>query len=118
VDTILHLIRAAEYARSGDHPVVVGCPPGGFIHCTRDADLMLEVANLAFRHDPDDFLVLVLATSRLSADLRWEPPDPPPPPGSPLAGQQFPHLYGPLNREAILAVRPAQRAADGTFLST
>jgi uncharacterized protein (DUF952 family) len=118
VETILHLIRAAEFAASGGERLVVGCPPGGFIHCTRDAGLLLHVANLVFRDDPDDFLVLVLDTSRLSADLRWEQPDPPAPAGSPLDGQNFPHLYGPLERESIVEVRPARRAADGAFLST
>jgi uncharacterized protein (DUF952 family) len=118
MDTVLHLIRAADFARTARGPVVVACPPGGFIHCTADAELLLHVANLAFRQDPDEFLVLVLDTSQLSAELRWEPPDPPPPAGSPLAAQRFPHLYGPLNLEAIVEVRDVSRAPDGTFLST
>jgi uncharacterized protein (DUF952 family) len=118
VETVLHLLRAAEFAASDGAPIVVNCPPGGFIHCTGDAGLLLYVANLVYRHDRADFLVLVLDTGRLSAELRWEPPDPAPAPGSPLEGQCFPHLYGPLRREAIVAVRPARRAPDGTFLST
>jgi uncharacterized protein (DUF952 family) len=32
-------------------------------------------------------------------------------------GRLFPHIYGPLNAEAVVAVRLAQRAADGTFIS-
>ena len=48
--------------------------------------------------------------------VRLEAPVPPAALGSPLAGVLFPHIYGPLHREAIVAVRPAQRAPDGRFL--
>jgi uncharacterized protein (DUF952 family) len=118
VGTILHLIRAADYLATGDQPVVVDCPPGGFIHCTATAELLLEVANAFYHYDHGDYLALELDPARLQAELRWEPPDPAPPPGSPLAGQMFPHLYGPIHRHAVVAVRAARRAADGTFLAT
>jgi uncharacterized protein (DUF952 family) len=40
----------------------------------------------------------------------------PPLPSSPApAAQLFPHIYGPLNRDAIVEIRKAVRAADGTF---
>lgn len=29
----------------------------------------------------------------------------------------FPHIYGPLNRDAIVEIRTAKRAGDGTFIS-
>lgn len=35
--------------------------------------------------------------------------------GSTPAGPLFPHIYGPLNRDAIVDIRRALRAADGTF---
>jgi uncharacterized protein (DUF952 family) len=116
--TILHLIRAADYEAASDQPIVVACPLDEFIHCTGDAGLLLQVANLVYRQDTGDFLVLELDPTRLAAEVRWEAPEPPPPPGSPLEGQRFPHLYGPLNREAIVAVRPARRAPDGAFVET
>ncbi len=111
-------MRASDYASAGGQPVVVACPPGGFIHCTQDAGLLRHVADLAFGAEPGEFVVLVVEAARLGEALRWEAPDPPPPAGSPLAGRLFPHLYGPLRREAILAVRPARRAPDGDFLET
>jgi glutathione S-transferase len=30
-------------------------------------------------------------------------------------GEIFPHIYGPLNRDAILAVEDIRRSSDGTF---
>jgi uncharacterized protein (DUF952 family) len=114
---ILHLMPAADYAARAGETVLVACPPGAFIHCTAEAEVLLTVANAAFGAQPGDFVVLVIDPARLSADLRWEPPEPPAPAGSPLAGHLFPHLYGDLNREAVVQVRPAVRAPDGTFLS-
>jgi uncharacterized protein (DUF952 family) len=118
MDTVLHLMPASAYAARAGAPVVVDCPPGGFIHCTGDAVTLRLVANAFYRTAPGDFVVLVLDAARLGPALRWEAPDPPPPPGAPLAAERFPHLYAPLPRDAILAVRPAQRAPDGTFVAT
>ena len=38
---------------------------------------------------------------------------PPPAPGA--STPKFPHIYGPLNRDAIVAIRRVLRAPDGTF---
>ena len=46
--------------------------------------------------------------------------DSPPPPviTAPLSqfAPVFPHIYGPIDRAAVVAVRPARRAEDGTFV--
>jgi uncharacterized protein (DUF952 family) len=41
-------------------------------------------------------------------------PNPPAPAAAPVA-QLFPHIYGPLNRDAIVEMRKVVRAVDGTF---
>lgn len=97
---------------------MVECPPGAFIHCTVDAEVLLTVANSFYRTDPDDFVVLVVDTDQLTAEVKWEPPEPPPPPDSPMARLLFPHVFGDINREAVTAVRPAARDVDGEFIST
>ena len=89
----------------------------GFIHCTAGDDLMLEVANRFYREVPGDFVLLVIDTARLTAPLRWEAAAHPhgaadQGPAAPL----FPHIYGPIDRESIIEVRPVRRAADGEFL--
>ena len=115
---ILHLIGAADYAARAGDPVVVECPPGGFLHLTQGAEVLVQGANSFLRGAPGDFVVLEVEADRLGPALRWEPPDPPAAPGTAMHGKLFPHLYGPLPREAVVGARPAVRAADGTFLST
>jgi len=89
----------------------------GFIHCTREPEILLQIANAVFRDVPGELLVLVIDPANVTAEVRFEPPVPPPTPDSPLSQHLFPHIYGPLNRDAIVAIRTAQRAADGMFVS-
>ena len=115
---IHHLVPAADFAAVPlDQPYL---PPDyahdGFIHCTQQPAALIEVANRFYRDVAGDLLVLDIDPRRLTAELRNEPPVPPAPAGSPLEGLLFPHIYGPLDREAIVAVRPVQRSPDGTFL--
>ncbi len=120
---ILHLIRAEDY-----HALAEGEPwrpeslvAEGFIHCTAEPEVLLQVANTLYRQTPGDYLVLVIDPAKVTAPVKYEAPK--------LVGAQrrtqstdrlkrhvFPHIYGPLNRDAIVAVRVARRAADGTFL--
>src|SRR5690242_15798968 len=81
----------------------------GFVHCTAGEELMLAVANRFYRQVPGPFVLLTLDVERLDAPLRWEES-----PTDDLA-PVFPHLYGPINHEAVVAVREAVRAPDGTF---
>jgi uncharacterized protein (DUF952 family) len=88
----------------------------GFIHCTCEPDVLLQVANHHYRSASGEFLVLIIDPAKVNVEIKFEPPNPPPLPGAPRADHLFPHIYGPLNRDAIVEVRPARRAPDGTFL--
>ncbi len=79
----------------------------GFIHCTRGADLLAIVANRYYKTLPGDMLMLVIDVRALTSPLKYELSDGPVP---------FPHIYGPVNRDAIVEVVPMSRADDGTFL--
>ncbi len=116
---VLHLVPAAAFEAlpAGQPYLPSQFTADGFIHCTRGTDVLRQVANAFYRATPGDFLVLVIDPLKLSAPIRDEAPIPAPPAGSPLAGTTFPHIYGPLNRAAIVAVRRAHRAPDGTFLT-
>lgn len=113
--SIHHLVAAADY-QAGSVYQPRSLSDEGFIHCTLDTDLLLHIANAFYRAQPGEFLVLVIDPERVTAEVRYEPPMPPPDAG-PLVGQLFPHIYGPLNPEAVVAVRPARRGADGEFLT-
>lgn len=77
----------------------------GFIHCTDGREAVSIIMTVNYRHDPQPYLFLCIDKDRVTAPIRYEDP----------AGI-YPHIYGPLNRDAIVAVLPAARAADGTFL--
>ena len=77
----------------------------GFIHCTDGEANLINVANRYYRRDPRPHVVLVIDLERVTAPIRYEDPE-----------RIYPHLYGPLNREAVVAVRVIARRDDGTFL--
>jgi uncharacterized protein (DUF952 family) len=82
----------------------------GFIHCTAGDALMLQVANRFYREAQGGFVLLAIDPSRLTVPLKWEHS-----PGDDLAAE-FPHIYGPIDRAAVVEVREVRRAADGEFI--
>ncbi|MEM8529666.1 MAG: DUF952 domain-containing protein [Chloroflexota bacterium] len=81
----------------------------GFIHCTAGDDLMLQVANTFYRQSSSDFVLLVIDPSRVMASVKWEQSDD-------ALATVFPHIYGPISRDAVAEVRRVLRDADGTFM--
>ncbi len=77
----------------------------GFIHCTDSAEALPSVLTTYYKGTPGDWVVLTIDKDRVSSETRYEDPD-----------NDFPHIYGPLNRDAIVAVRDIPRSDDGTFL--
>ena len=119
-NTILHLVPAAYFqSRPASQPYLPeSFAADGFIHCTREPEVMLDIANRFYKDLPGDILVLVIDVDRVTPKIKWEPPaDPDGPLTQPEDERLFPHIYGPLNREAIVAIRLANRSPDGTFLS-
>ena len=88
----------------------------GFIHCSR-RDQILSVANDFYRGETD-LLLLCIDEGKLAADLRWEAPAHPQPVSAAATSREetFPHLYGPLNLEAVAGVYDFVQAADGFAL--
>ncbi len=78
----------------------------GFIHCTDGADEMARVANMFYKANPEAHYYLYIDKTRVRAAIRYED-----------ERHVYPHIYGALNRDAIIAIRTARREADGTFLS-
>lgn len=106
---IFHLVPADDfYARSSTQPYVPAAfQTEGFIHCTAGVAMLLQVANAYFADAPGPLLALKIDPRRLTAPLKFEPPIAPPgaDPRPYDAGEiLFPHIYGPLNRDAITDV--------------
>ena len=81
----------------------------GYIHASR-ASQVSDVLSRYYRGATDDLVVLVIDTGRVRAPIRYEE--------VPGAGGPFPHIYGPLNADAVVAVRPLRAGPDGEFTFT
>lgn len=141
---ILHLVSKADWdATPADQPYRAASLEGeGFIHATNGEELMLEVANAFYKDQAGEFLLLHIDESKLTSEVKWEAPAPlsggaeeqqsgerppevkaefgesaPAPSAQPLdpATPLFPHIYGPINRDAIVSISSAVRTADGAF---
>ena len=86
----------------------------GFIHCSTEAQL-LPVAENFYKGQPG-LLLLKIDPARLTSELRWEPPSGGTPPGVP-EGDLFPHIYGPINLDAIVKVYDLESDPDGSYKS-
>jgi uncharacterized protein (DUF952 family) len=77
-----------------------------FIHCSRP-DQVAMVANSFYADVTEPLCLLVIDTGLLVSALCDEDLD--------AIGISFPHLYGPLNLDAVVEVRPYERGADGRW---
>lgn len=114
---IYHLVPSSEYQQQIQDNLYrpTRFEQDGFIHCTGDMETLIKVANDYFATISDTLLMLVIDTHRLEADLKFEPPEP-------IAGGStahlvegllFPHVYGPLNLEAIVEIKPLLKNESG-----
>jgi len=69
----------------------------GFIHCCT-AEQLHGVIKRFFPGDNSQLMVVELDPDALSEELKWEP--------ATDSDGLFPHIYGPINRSAILRVTP------------
>lgn len=117
---ILHIAPADHFRAQEKSGVYVtgSLTAEGFIHCTKEPEVMLHVANRFYKNIKGDVLILVIDPRKVKAEVKYEPPaHPEPDPDSPLNSILFPHIYGALNLDAVIEVRVAKRADDGTFLA-
>jgi hypothetical protein len=115
-DTIYHLVTEGEFRAQvkGNAYVPARFEQDGFIHCTGDPDTLLSVANDYFSGTGEPVLVLVIKTAKLTTEVRFEPP-------APVAGsgtshleetRLFPHVYGPLNLDAVTEIGVLQKSGS------
>ena len=106
MNNIYHIADPAAWteARQKSSYVHPSLEKEGFIHCSTAAQLE-ATANRYFQN-AEEILVLMIDASQVTPPIRYE-----------LAsiGEEFPHIYGPLNVDAVVKERVFQRSPDGKF---
>jgi uncharacterized protein (DUF952 family) len=104
---IVHIARCAEWqeAKDAGEYVPSTLPVDGFIHLSRPEQAHLP-ANAMFS-DQRDLVLLWVDPSRLQAELRYEAFE--------TDAPRFPHLYGPLNVDAVVAETRLEPWEQGGF---
>jgi uncharacterized protein (DUF952 family) len=104
VRTTYHLVPRRDW-RDGPEPYApASLGQEGFVHCTDGADEVAATANRYFADEPGELLALVIDLDRVTAPLEYEDPR-----------RVYPHIYGAIEREAILEVLAMPRDASGVF---
>jgi len=76
----------------------------GFIHCS-SVRQAVPVANALYR-GRSGLVILCIEAGRVEAEIRYEGAD---------RGELYPHIYGPLEIEAVSLVLDFEPGEDGTF---
>jgi uncharacterized protein (DUF952 family) len=77
----------------------------GFIHCSYQHKVAWAANK--FHSTQSDLLVLGIDSDRLKSPVRAEDPG---------CGELFPHIYGPIDRDAVVQVQTMQRGSDGQWV--
>ena len=85
----------------------------GFIHCSTLSQV-IPVAD-GFYKGQNDLVLLMIEPTLLSSTLKWEAPFGGTPPPGVSEGDQFPHVYGPIDLDAVVDVIELISNPDGTF---
>ncbi|WP_161884447.1 DUF952 domain-containing protein [Deinococcus alpinitundrae] len=106
---IVHITDADAWQEAQRHGQYVHASLGtqGFIHCSTPTEQQLiEVANTLFQGQ-SDLVLLLVDPAQLTSELKYEEYED--------SGLFFPHIYGPINTDAVSRVVPFPSQSDGTF---
>ncbi len=108
---IYHIAAAADWEqarRDGQYTVStrgLTLAEQGYIHASTAGQVAL-VADTYYRGVPD-LLLLVIDSERVGPEIRYE--------AVPGQDRPYPHIYGPLNTDAVVAARPFRPGPGGEF---
>lgn len=103
---LLHIATESDWAAAGAIYAPAGFASEGFVHCSYPAQL-LGPANALFV-GRNDLVLLVIDPARLTATVKVE--------DCYDEGQAYPHVYGPIERVAVVRVAPFRPGPDGHFV--
>src|SRR4051794_29540763 len=104
-DTILHITTDGGWsaAQKAGELTAPSLADEGFIHCSTHAQVE-ATANRIFAGS-GDLLLLELAVDRIGPELKWE--------RATDVGEEFPHIYGPINLDAVVGTVALPEGPDG-----
>lgn len=104
---ILHIATKTDWenAKEAGAYTAPSLEKAGFIHCSL-AQQIPAVANYNFKGQ-QGLVILEIDENKLSHDVKYE--------DLWNEGQLYPHIYGPLNIDAVVKTVPFPPEADGTF---
>jgi uncharacterized protein (DUF952 family) len=76
----------------------------GYVHCSADRATVLAIADRLYRDIPGTLLAVEFDEKALTPEVRHE--------GD--SGGRYPHVYGPLDRAAVVRCWEVVRGADGS----
>jgi uncharacterized protein (DUF952 family) len=119
VKTVFHIATKEDFIKCchNNHYSPENFISDGFIHCTGDHNTTLQVLADYFRQVANDILIIQIETDKLTSNIKFENP-------APVNGIEhnhytegllFPHIYGPLNLDAVSGVAVVIKS-NGSFL--
>lgn len=106
---IYHMLSASDWQNQDQNEPYVceSLQTDGFIHCTQEMDRLIWVANHFYQRESGDFVILYIDEALVLAEIKWEEAD----------DHVFPHIYGPINCDAIKSSINFPRESNGTFFA-
>ena len=101
---IYHAAPADAWSSTGESYRPTSLDSEGFIHCSTP-EQAVKVANLLF-HGQKGLVLLLIDPEVVKPEIRYEGYG---------DGELFPHIYGPLNIDAVLKVLDFEPEEDGNF---
>ena len=104
---IMHITTASEWeeAKKSEIYTALSLRTAGFIHCSL-VNQIESVANHIFKGQ-NGLVLLEIDEDKLKSEVKYEDLF--------NEGQNYPHIYGPLNIDAVLRVLPFPPENDGNF---
>ena len=104
---ILHIIRNQEWqlAKQSGSYKNKSLEEEGFIHCSNE-NQVCKVADTLYK-DEEDVLLLYIDETKLMSKVVYE--------DLYQLGEKYPHVYGPINLDAVVKVEPFLKDENGEF---
>ncbi len=102
---ILHIIEKDKWNKDAIEYEGDTLKTEGFIHCSTP-EQVIEVANYMFKGKPD-LQLLVIDEDKVHAKIKYEDAG---------NGKLYPHIYGALNRDAVILILDFSKDKEGSFV--